>query len=97
MIAINHTYTMWDCGPHTHCADRTPHSKLKKVHTRTVNHTVLLTNKKLKKKYSLELIFTKFEIFGFLRSRCSADVSAGAVIHTPPKFSAGASADHTPK
>ena len=33
----------------------------------------------------------------FLRSRCSVGVSAGAVIHTPLEFSAGASADHTPK
>ena len=58
VLAINRTHTVRECGPHTHCADRTPH---------------------------------------FLRSRCCVGVSAGAVIHTPLEFSAGASADHTPK
>ena len=33
----------------------------------------------------------------FWRSRCSEGTSVAAVIHTPPKFSVGASADHTPK
>ena len=42
-VAINRTYTVRECGPHAHCADRTPHSKIKKVHTRTVNNTVLFT------------------------------------------------------
>ena len=59
VLAINRTYTVVrECGPHAHCADRTPH---------------------------------------FLRSRCSVGVSSGAIIHTPLEFSAGASADHTPK
>ena len=60
MIAINHTYTMWDCGPHTHCADRTPHSKLKKVHTCTVNHTVLLTSNYNKKSCNKNFFLNSF-------------------------------------
>ena len=42
-VAIKDTTTVRECGPHAHCADRTPHSKPKKVRTRTVNRTVLLT------------------------------------------------------
>ena len=36
-VAIKGTRTVRECGPHAHCADRTPHSKPKKVRTRTVS------------------------------------------------------------
>ena len=38
-LAIKATPTVRECGPHVHCADHTPHSKPKKVRTRTVIRT----------------------------------------------------------
>ena len=38
-LAIKATTTVRECGPHAHCADRTPHSNPKKVRTPTVIRT----------------------------------------------------------
>ena len=45
VVAIKGTPTVRECGPHPHCADHTPHSKPKKVRTRTVIRTVIRTSK----------------------------------------------------
>ena len=34
---------MCECGPHAHCADRTPHSHLRKICLHTVTHILLST------------------------------------------------------
>ena len=37
MLAIKGTTTVRECGPHAHCADRTPHSMFRKVRTNTIS------------------------------------------------------------
>ena len=36
-LAIKDTPTVRECGPHAHCADRTPHSMSRKVRTNTIS------------------------------------------------------------
>ena len=36
-VAIKGTTTVRECGPHAHCADRTPHSMSSKVRMNTIS------------------------------------------------------------
>ena len=55
-LAIKGTRTVRECRPHVHCADRTPHSKLKEVRTRTVLFT-LIEKKNLNWKFFFIIFF----------------------------------------